>query len=58
MELEELVWHVMVDSGLYMLSGAMYGGTQKQANIRALADKALEYRQGGSRLLKQLHQLS
>ena len=47
MELEELVWHVMVDSGLYMLSGAMYGGTQKQANIRALADKALEYRQGG-----------
>lgn len=47
MELEDFLWYVLVDSGLYMLAGAMYGGAQKQANLRSLADKALEYRQGG-----------
>ena len=50
MPLEELVWKLMLDSGFYIAMGAMPGGTQRQANLRALVDKALAFRkgQGGS----------
>lgn len=48
--LEELVWQLMLDTGFYIAMGAMPSGSQRQANLRALADKALAYRksQGGS----------
>ena len=48
--LEELVWQLMLDTGFYIAMGAMPAGSQRQANLRALADKALAYRksQGGS----------
>lgn len=48
--LEELVWSLMLDTGFYLAMGAMPAGSQRQANLRALADKALSYRksQGGS----------
>ena len=48
--LEELVWQLMLDTGFYVAMGAMPAGSQRQANLRALADKALGYRkaQGGS----------
>ena len=44
MPLEELVWKLMVDTGFYAAMGAMPGGTGRQANLRLLADKALDYR--------------
>ncbi len=44
MPLEELVWKLMLDTGFYASMGAMPGGAQRQANLRLLADKALDYR--------------
>ena len=38
--LEDFVWKVLVDSGYYSMAGAMPGGSRRQANLRALADKA------------------
>ena len=48
--LEELVWKLMLDTGFYIAMGAMPSGSRRQANLRALCDKALAYRkaQGGS----------
>lgn len=43
--LEELVWQLMLDTGFYIAMGAMPAGSQRQANLRALVDKALGYRQ-------------
>ncbi len=40
MPLEDLVWKVLVDSGYYRMAGAMAGGAERQANLRALADRA------------------
>ena len=42
--LEELVWQLMLDTGFYIAMGAMPAGSQRQANLRALVDKALGYR--------------
>ena len=42
--LEELVWKLMLETGFYAAMGAMPGGYQRQANLRLLADKALDYR--------------
>ena len=44
MPLEELVWTLMTETGFYAAMGAMPGGTVRQANLRLLADKALDYR--------------
>lgn len=38
--LEDFVWKVLVDSGYYRMAGAMPGGAGRQANLRALADRA------------------
>ena len=40
----------MLDTGFYISMGAMPAGSQRQANLRALADKALAYKEsmGGS----------
>ena len=48
--LEELVWNLMLETGFYIAMGAMPSGSRRQANLRALCDKALAYRksQGGS----------
>ncbi len=48
--LEELIWELMLETGFYIAMGAMPAGTQRQANLRALCDKALNYRksQGGT----------
>lgn len=42
--LEDLVWELLLDTGFYTAMGAMPGGMQRQANLRALVDKALSYR--------------
>ena len=41
--LEELVWQLMLDTGFYIAMGAMPAGSRRQANLRALCDKARAY---------------
>jgi len=41
--LEEFVWKVLVDSGYYSMAGAMPGGAARQANLRTLADRAVQF---------------
>ena len=40
MPLDDFVWKVLIDSGCYRMAGAMNGGSRRQANLRALADRA------------------
>jgi ATP-dependent helicase/nuclease subunit A len=47
MPLEKLIWKMFLDTGFYVAMGAMPGGNQRQANLRALTDKALTYSQSG-----------
>lgn len=43
MPLDDFVWAVLTDSGYYRMAGAMNGGARRQANLRALADRAGRY---------------
>ncbi|MEE0797552.1 MAG: helicase-exonuclease AddAB subunit AddA [Anaerovoracaceae bacterium] len=45
MPLDKLIWKLLLDTGFYVAMGAMPAGSQRQANLRALTDKALVYRQ-------------
>ncbi len=45
--LSELIWKIVWETGYYMYAGALPGGAQRQANLRALADKAMEAADGG-----------
>lgn len=40
MPLSDFIWKVLSDSNYYLYSGAMYGGSRRQANLRALVDRA------------------
>ncbi|MDO4859682.1 MAG: UvrD-helicase domain-containing protein, partial [Bacillota bacterium] len=48
--LGELIWRLMEDSGYFLYTGGLYGGTQRQANLRALVDRAVAFQNahGGS----------
>jgi len=41
--LAELIWQVYLDTNYYEMVGSMSNGKQRQANLRALHDRALEY---------------
>ncbi len=41
--LSELVWQVYLDTNYYEMAGAMSNGKQRQANLRTLHDRSLEY---------------
>jgi len=41
--LGEFVWELLLDCGYYSYAAALPGGVQRQANLRALADKASAY---------------
>lgn len=41
--LPDFIWELLQDTGYYNYAGALPGGTQRQANLRALADKAAVY---------------
>jgi ATP-dependent helicase/nuclease subunit A len=43
--LPELIWQVYRETGYYLLVGATPGGQQRQANLRALYDRACQYEQ-------------
>ena len=40
MPLDRFIWKVLVETGYYLYAGAIYGGERRQANLRALVDKA------------------
>ncbi len=46
MPLEELLWEIMRTSGYYDYVGAMPSGLQRQANLRVLVDKAVDFQSG------------
>ncbi|WP_432354658.1 helicase-exonuclease AddAB subunit AddA [Sporosarcina sp. A2] len=41
--LSELIWQVYSDTNYYEIVGSMSNGKQRQANLRALHDRAIEY---------------
>ena len=41
--LAELIWQVYMDTNYYEMAGAMSNGKQRQANLRALYDRAIAY---------------
>ncbi len=43
--LADLIWQIYRDTGYYISVGAMPGGAQRQANLRALHDRARQYEQ-------------
>ena len=43
MPLDQLIWKLLWDTGYYTFVGALPGGTQRQANLRALIDKAVQF---------------
>lgn len=45
--LDKLIWRLLLDSGFYLAMGALPAGSQRQANLRALTDKALAYGASG-----------
>ncbi len=42
--LEEFLWKLMLDTGFYMAMGSMPSGYRRQANLRLLLDRALNFR--------------
>ena len=47
MPLPKFIWKLMLESGYYIIMGAMPSGTQRQANLRALVDKAENFANSG-----------
>ncbi len=45
--LEEFVWNLLWETGYYTYCGALPAGRQRQANLKALADKARTYKETG-----------
>ncbi|MCE7792003.1 helicase-exonuclease AddAB subunit AddA [Salipaludibacillus sp. CUR1] len=41
--LSELIWDILQETGFYTYAGGMPGGKQRQANLRALYDRARSY---------------
>lgn len=46
MPLSDFLWELILDSGYYSYVGALPGGVGRQANLRALVDKAITYEGG------------
>lgn len=61
MPLSRLVWHLLNETGYYDYAGAMPGGRQRQANLRALHERARQFdtfaRHGLARFLQFVTQL-
>ncbi len=43
LDIDELIWRLMKDTGYYYYVGAMPGGVQRQANLRILLDRARQF---------------
>lgn len=46
MALDDFLWMLMNESGYYNYAGALVGGDQRRANLRALIDRASDYSEG------------
>ena len=46
--IHEFAWELMTETGYYAFVGAMPGGVQRQANLRAFVDKALAFGRKGN----------
>lgn len=46
--LADFVWQLLMETGFYLYAGALAGGEQRQANLRALVDKAAEFSEKNS----------
>ena len=46
MSLDDFLWMLMNESGYYNYAGALIGGEQRRANLRALIDRASDYTSG------------
>ncbi len=46
MALDDFLWMLMNESGYYNYAGALIGGQQRRANLRALIDRASDYSAG------------
>ena len=46
MALDDFLWMLMNESGYYNYAGALTGGDQRRANLRALIDRATDYSSG------------
>jgi len=46
MKLDELIWSLLMETGFYHYVGAMPGGSQRQANLRILVDRASSFEKG------------
>lgn len=55
MPLHDFMWLVMQESGFYLYVGALPGGLQRQANLRALLDKASSFAETDSGLFSFLN---
>jgi len=59
--LSRVIWHLLNATGFYDYAGAMPGGRQRQANLRALHERARQFdtfaRQGLARFLRFVRQL-
>jgi len=44
-KIDEFIWKLLRETGYYYFLGAMPGGKQRQANLRILLDRALEFQQ-------------
>ncbi|MDR1778893.1 MAG: UvrD-helicase domain-containing protein [Clostridiales Family XIII bacterium] len=49
MELSDFLWFLLKDSGFYDYAGALTGGAQRLANLRALVDRAAVFQASGVR---------
>lgn len=47
LSLDEFIWKLMWETGYYTYCGALPSGQQRQANLRALADKARDFQATG-----------
>lgn len=43
MPIDEFIWYLYTETGYYGFTGAMPGGTQRQANLRVLFERARQY---------------
>jgi len=41
--LDQMIWQVMMDTGMYIQAGALPGGETRQANLRLLCQRAYQY---------------
>ena len=47
----QFVWHLLTETGYYLIMGAMPDGVQRQANLRALVDKTESFCENGQQSL-------